>query len=44
MSDHEPMLTTATEAGRAAPHPTAEISLLIDVGSAWTKASVVGRR
>ena len=43
MSDHEPMLTTATEAGRAAPHPTAEISLLIDVGSAWTKASVVGR-
>src|SRR2546425_5453166 len=23
--------------------PTAEVSLLIDVGSAWTKATVVGR-
>jgi len=43
MSDHEPMLTAAAKAERAAPHPTAEISLLMDVGSAWTKASVVGR-
>jgi hypothetical protein len=43
MSDHEPMLTAEVPAGQAAPHPTAETSLLIDVGSAWTKASVVGR-
>jgi hypothetical protein len=30
-------------AAPAAAQPTAEVSLLIDVGSAWTKASVVGR-
>ena len=43
MSDHEPMLTAATAREEASPHPTAETSLLIDIGSAWTKASVVGR-
>jgi len=37
------MLTAAFATGRTAPHPTAETSLLIDVGSAWTKASLVGR-
>lgn len=31
--------TRATESGRA----TAELSLLVDIGSAWTKATVVGR-
>ena len=43
MSDHEPMLTAETSTRDAAPHPTAETSLLLDIGSAWTKASVVGR-
>jgi len=43
MSDHEPMLTAPAQANPKAPHPTAEVSLLMDVGSAWTKASVVGR-
>jgi len=35
MSDDGPMATAA--------RPTAELSLLVDAGSAWTKASVVGR-
>jgi hypothetical protein len=43
MSDHEPMLTAAPTAHDAAPRPTAETSLLLDIGSAWTKANVVGR-
>lgn len=37
------MLTTETEHQSAPAQPTAEISLLMDIGSAWTKASVVGR-
>ncbi len=41
----EPMAPTQPE-GRPAPEPLralAEVSLLLDVGSAWSKASVVGR-
>jgi MutL protein len=54
MSDHAAMNLTAAGGARPAepgareeitarPHAVAEISLLVDVGTAWTKASVVGR-
>jgi hypothetical protein len=35
-------MTTARPAGTI-PEPGAELSLLVDVGSAWTKAAIVGR-
>lgn len=34
---------TTERAAAAIPEPGAELSLLVDVGSAWTKAAVVGR-
>jgi hypothetical protein len=43
MNDHDAMEPTNGAQARTAPQATAELSLLIDSGSAWTKASVVGR-